>query len=76
MINREKTCTTDDFTFQNIISAAQTLEIVYENAFPWLWETQQIYNIFNYFQHWRGTASIYEQQITQKSGNIHHPFSI
>ena len=44
MLHAEKTCTTHSFSFKNFISNAWTVEMIYENAFPWLCKTQKVYN--------------------------------
>jgi len=44
MIHTEQTSTTHSITFQNVILDAHTLEMIYENAFPWLWERQTVCN--------------------------------
>ena len=32
------------FYNKNVISDAQTLEMIYTNTFPWLWKRQNVYN--------------------------------
>jgi len=42
VIHTEQTSTTHSVTFQNVISNAHTLEMIYENTFPWLGETNSL----------------------------------
>jgi len=44
MIHTEQTSTTHTGTFQNVTSDAHTLEMIYEDVFPLLWERQKVYN--------------------------------
>jgi hypothetical protein len=46
MIHTEQTSTTHSLTFQNVISDAHTLEMIYMNTFPWLWEHPACIQIF------------------------------
>jgi len=56
MIHTEQTSTTHTVKFQNVTSDANTLEMIYENAFPWLWERHNFavntQHAFKYFQQW------------------------
>jgi hypothetical protein len=63
------------FYIKNVTLDAQTLEMIYNNTFPWLWNRQNIYNkhtaYIQLFSTVVSTAGIYEQRTIQKSGNIH-----
>ena len=65
--------------FKTVISDAQTLEMIYSNTFPWLWERQNIHNKHKaYIQSFStvvSIAGISEQRTIQRSGNIHYSFS-
>jgi len=67
------------YYIKNVISDAQTLEMIYSNTFPWLWERQNIHNkhpaYIQLFSTVVSRAGIYEQRTTQRSGNIHYSFS-
>ena len=64
---------------KNVISDAHTLEVIYNNTFPWLWERQNIHNKHTaYIQSFStvvSIAGIYEKMTIQRSGNIHYSFS-
>jgi hypothetical protein len=54
MNHKEQTHTTHSFTFKHVISDAQTLEMIFENACPCLWDRENVYKgtkqMFNYIQ--------------------------
>jgi hypothetical protein len=67
------------FYIKKVISDAHTLDIIYNNTFPWLWRRHNIYNkhtgYIQLFATMVSRAGIYEQSTIQRSGNIHYSFS-
>jgi hypothetical protein len=54
------------FYIKNVTLDAQTLEMIYNNTFPWLWKRQNIYNKHTayilLFSTVVGRAGFYEQR--------------
>ena len=67
------------FYIKNVISDAQTLDMICNNTFPRLWNRHNIYNkhtaYIQLFATLVSRAGIYEQGTIRRSGNIHYSFS-